>query len=112
MDVMYEYEAAYAKEHVDLPAKVFFSVGEYETSQGDKRKAAWLSPDGRAAAEADADAHPFDQVEGTERMVGLLRGRGYPSLETECEVLPGEYHPTQLPLSLSRSLRYLFDAPR
>jgi hypothetical protein len=41
-----------------------------------------------------------------------LRGRGYPNLDLGLEVLPGEYHETAPPLNLSRSLRYLFDAPR
>ena len=47
-----------------------------------------------------------------ERMVAALRSRGYPSLQIECEVLPGEYHETAPPLNLSRSVRYVFDAPR
>lgn len=47
-----------------------------------------------------------------ERMVASLRGRGYPHLEIECEVLPGQYHEAAPPLNLSHSLRYLFDAPR
>ena len=47
-----------------------------------------------------------------ERMVAALRSHGYPSLQIECEVLSGEYHETAPPLNLSRSLRYLFDAPR
>ena len=47
-----------------------------------------------------------------ENMVSALRSRGYPSLQVELEVLPGEYHLTAPPMSLSRSLRYLFDAPR
>jgi hypothetical protein len=51
-------------------------------------------------------------VADAERMVASLRGRGYPSLEIEFEVWPGEYHQTAPPLALSRSLRYLFDAPR
>ena len=46
-----------------------------------------------------------------ERVVAALRGRAYPSLDLGHEVLPGEYHGTAPPLNLSRSLRYLFDAP-
>ena len=55
---------------------------------------------------------PSDRVADVERMVELLRGRAYPSLEIDHEVLPGEYHETGPALSLSRSLRYVFDAPR
>lgn len=36
----------------------------------------------------------------------------YPSLEIELQVWPGEYHQTAPPLARSRSLRYLFNAPR
>jgi hypothetical protein len=45
-------------------------------------------------------------------MVTTLRGRAYPSLAIEHQVLPGEYHETAVPMNLSRSLRYLFDSPR
>jgi predicted alpha/beta superfamily hydrolase len=89
---LFEREADYARAHDDLQAKVFFSVGAYE------------NPD-KSDSEVDLVAY-------TERMVAVLRGRSYPSLEIECEVQPGEYHPTAPPLNLSRSLRYLFNAPR
>ena len=62
--------------------------------------------------EADPGDWAEDYVGDTERLVGALRARGYPSLELECEILPGEYHETAVPVNLSRSLRYLFDAPR
>jgi hypothetical protein len=45
-------------------------------------------------------------------MSKLLLARNYPGLHLECEVLPGEYHQTAPPVNLSRSLRFLFDAPR
>ncbi len=109
--VMFEREAEYAKRHSDLPAKVFFSVGAYENFAGYQRFLAQLPPDQRASAEAYADPEE-DYVADTERMVALLRSRAYPGLDIECEVLPGEYHETSPPLNLSRSLRYLFDAPR
>jgi len=112
-ELMFEHEAEYARVHDDLPAKVFFSVGAYENPEGDKRLREQLPADARAKAEADDGADPpADDVAGTERMVALLRGRAYPSLKIDYEVLPGEYHETAPPLNLSRSLRYLFDAPR
>jgi uncharacterized protein len=104
--VMFEHEAAYAKRHDDLPAKVYLSVGEYENTQGDKRRAAMLPTDD------GAEPYIWDLVAEVERMASTLRGRQYPSLAIECEVLPGEYHPTAPPINLSRSLRYLFDGPR
>jgi hypothetical protein len=51
-------------------------------------------------------------VADTKRMVAALGGRAYPSLQIDSEILLGEYHHTSPPLNLSRSLRYLFDAPR
>ena len=112
-ELMFEHEAEYARTHDDLPAKVFLSVGAYETPAGARRLREQLPPDARAKAEAEEEADPSDDyVAKTERMVGLLRGRAYPSLDIEYEVLPGEYHETVPALNLSRSLRYLFDAPR
>lgn len=111
--LMFDHEAEYARTHDDLPAKVFLSVGANESTAGEQRWRTQLPPDRRAKAEAQAEGEPpFDTVADAERMVASLRGRGYPSLQIEYEVLPGEYHQTAPPLSLSRSLRYLFDAPR
>jgi len=109
---MFELEADYARHHDDLPARVSFSIGAYENSAGDRHWREQLPAARRAAAEAEASGEPpFDMVADSERMVGLLRGRAYPSLELDYEVLPGEYHQTAPPLNLSRSLRTLFDAP-
>ena len=111
--LMFDQEAAYARTHDDLPAKVFFSVGANESSEGEKRGREQLPADRRAKAETQAEGEaPYDMVADVERMVAALRGRGYPGLQIGCEVLPGEYHQTAPPLNLSRSLRYLFDAPR
>ena len=107
-ELMFSHEAEYARTHVDLPARVFFSVGAYENTAGDKHRLAQLPADRRG----DTEPENWDYVADTERMVDALRSRAYPSLEIECEVLPGEYHETSPPLNLSRSLRYLFDAPR
>jgi uncharacterized protein len=111
--LMFDQEAEYARTHDDLPAKVFFSVGEYENSEGARRWRAQLPADRRSEAEADtATDAPFDTVADAQRLVASLRGRRYPSLDIEYEVLPGEYHQSAPPLALSRSLRYLFGAPR
>jgi uncharacterized protein len=111
--LVFDREAEYARAHDDLAAKVFLSVGGYENPEGSKRLREQLPPDARARAEAEDEADPpSDRVADVGRMVALLRGRAYPGLEIEYEVLPGEYHETAPALSLSRSLRYLFDAPR
>lgn len=110
---LFAQEQAYAKTHDDLPADVFVSVGEFETVAGRRRYVDQLPPERRATAQAEDEADPpLDAVADARRMVEALRGRGYPGLKIEFEILPGEYHETAPPLSLSRSLRHLFDAPR
>jgi len=107
-DMMFGYEEQYARTHDDLRAKVFFAVGEYENHDGRQREASRLSADERAAAAL----RYIDMTADTERMVAALRSRRYPNLEIASTVLPDEFHVTVPHLNLSRSLRYLFDAPR
>jgi predicted alpha/beta superfamily hydrolase len=107
-DMMFAYEEQYAATHDDLDAKVFFSVGEYEDHEGRLREASRQPPEQQAAA----GLRYIDMVADTERMVSAMRGRRYPGLDVENVVLPGEFHVTVPIVNLSRSLRYLFDAPR
>jgi len=107
-DIIFELEARYAQEHDDLPARVFFSVGEFEDHEGRQREVVRLSAEERARARLRI----IDMVADTERMAASLRGRRYPSLDVASTVLPGEFHVTVAHLNLSRALRYLFDAPR
>jgi predicted alpha/beta superfamily hydrolase len=114
-ELMFAKEEEYATANRDLAAKVYFSVGAFETPAGDLRFRKQLPEEARAKADeaAKADAGPIiDMAADTERMVAQLRSRDYPSLRIECEVLPEEYHETSPGLHLSRALRYLFDAPR
>jgi hypothetical protein len=106
-DAVFEHEAAYAEAHPDLPAKAFFAVGAHEDHDGRQREASRLPEDERAKA----GLRYIDMVADTDRMVTALRSRHYPSLELDQVVLPGEFHVTVPLLNLSRSLRYLFDAP-
>jgi predicted alpha/beta superfamily hydrolase len=106
-DVMFEYEATYAKTHEDLPAKAFFSVGAFEDHDGRQREASRLPADERAKAAL----RYIDMVADTERMVISLRERQYPNLDIASVVLRDEFHITVPHATLSRSLRYLFDAP-
>jgi predicted alpha/beta superfamily hydrolase len=107
-DMMFEYEATYAKTHDDLPAKAFFSVGAFENHDGRQREASRLPADERAKAAL----RYIDMVADTERMATSLRARQYPNLDIASVVLPDEFHVTVPPVNLSRSLRYLFDAPQ
>jgi predicted alpha/beta superfamily hydrolase len=107
-DMMFDYEARYAETHDDLAADAFFSVGAFEDHDGRQREAGRL-PDAERAA---AGLRYIDMVADTERMVGQLRSRNYPSLHVESAVLGDEFHLTVPSLNLSRALRHLFDAPR
>lgn len=107
-DMMFDYEARYAAAHDDLPAQVYFSVGEHEDRDGRQRGVSRLSPEERAASAA----RDIDMVADTERMVTALRSRNYPSLDLEYAVFANEFHVTVAQLNLSRALRHLFDAPR
>lgn len=107
-DMMFDVEAAYAQAHDDLPARVFVAVGEHETHEGRQREASRLPPE----IAAMAGIRFIDMVADSERMVAQLRSRNYPSLVIDSVVLPDEFHITVPLLNLSRSLRYLFDAPR
>ncbi len=107
-DEIFEREAEYAAGHDDLAAKAFFAIGADEDHQGRQREASLLSEGERAAAAV----RYLDMVADSERMVDTLRSRQYPSLQIDSVVLPDEFHATVVQLNLSRSLRYLFDAPR
>jgi predicted alpha/beta superfamily hydrolase len=110
-ELIFDLEAHYASTYDDLAAKVFFSVGEYENSAGEKRWVDHHTDQLRAAAESIAEEEPFDIIADARRLVERLQSRRYPSLAIDFEVLPREYHHTAPPLALSRSLRYLLDAP-
>ena len=107
-DMIFEYEVSYAQAHDDLPATVFFAVGAFEDHDGRQREASRLPADERAKA----GLRHIDMVADTERLAASLRTRGYPHLDVASAVLPDEFHITVAHLNLSRSLRYLFDAPR
>jgi predicted alpha/beta superfamily hydrolase len=107
-DIIFEHEARYAAGHDDLPAQVFFCIGEYEDHDGRQREAERLSAEERARA----SQRYIDMVADAERMVTSLRMREFPGLAIDSVVLPGEFHITVPQLNLSRSLRSLFDAPR
>ncbi len=107
-DMMFDYESTYANTHDDLPATAFFTVGAFENHDGRQREASRLPPD----EGAKAALRYIDMVADTERMVRSLHARRYPNLDIASVVLPDEFHITVPPVSLSRSLRYLFDAPQ
>jgi len=105
--VAFDLEAAYAATHDDLRAKVYFSIGAHETHEGRQTEASRLPPDEARIA----GLWYIDMVDLMQRMVSSLTSRGYPSLELASAVFADEFHITVPMLNLTRSLRYLFDAP-
>lgn len=89
--VMERMEQAAAATLKDMPAKVYFYVGEYEARRpGDPR---YLQDD--------------DMVEDARRMERTLRSRGYPSLVNRLDVLDDEDHLSIAPRGFTLGLRYL-----
>ena len=105
---MAEHEAAYATDHDDLRAEVFFAIGAEETFDGRIRESANLPAEQRELV----TVLPLDMVEDLNRLVDTLRRRAYPGLSMRHEVLADEVHVTVAPLIVSRGLRHLFGAPR
>lgn len=93
---MFEVEAAYAKAHRDLPAKVYMYVGEYEAVRAD---------DPRYNDDVDmvADNRAFEAA---------LKSRDYPGLILKSEVLNDEDHLSVAPRGLTHGLKFLLSAPR
>lgn len=83
---IYEKEAAYARSHDDLPARVFVSFGSLEL-------------EGMAAISAASSASRFAES---------LLLRGYKSLKLRTCILPGESHERAVPAALPRGLEVLF----
>ena len=110
--VIFETEQSYANDHDDLAAKAYVSIGEYETPAGDDRHREQMTPEAREASlRAEAEFPMEDEVGYARDLVGRLQGRGYANLDITFEVLPGEYHPTAPPLTVSRAVRHLYNAP-
>jgi predicted alpha/beta superfamily hydrolase len=100
----------YIRDHDDLDATVFISVGSEEHPEGVRRFVAGLSGEARAKAEQElADGTP-DMVADARAMFERLSGAGFPSLRIGFQDLEGEHHATAGPGNLSRALRFLYDA--
>jgi uncharacterized protein len=78
---VFDQEAEYAKQHQDLPVRLFLSVGELE--------------------ELSQPVQDFMQV---------IKNRGYRGLEMETMVIAGERHAGNKPEAFNRGLRYIFQS--
>jgi hypothetical protein len=105
--VTFRLEAEYAASHRDLPANVFFGIGDAEDVDGRNRECVNLSEQERAITAE----FPIDMVATMHKFVDRLGGRGYPGLIVSEQVFADEFHITVAPLILSHGLRRLFNAP-
>jgi len=80
-----QHEAAYAADHDDLAAQVFFSAGQEE----------------------DAIVGDFNIVGNMISMHETLAARNYPGLTVSHEILPTETHSSTIGAAISRGLRWL-----
>jgi predicted alpha/beta superfamily hydrolase len=107
--LMFRREAEYAAEHEDLAARVLVSVGGLENAAAEAERVARMPEPDRAAVRAEAATDRTDMVAGAALFADALKGRNYPNLELEYQVQSGETHASSCAVSLSRSLRFLFD---
>lgn len=82
--VMFQREAAFAKDRSTLNKRVFLSVGGMESDSL--------------------------MVAPLQAMGAALRSRSYQGLALQTVVFPAEYHGSVLPAAISRALRFLFDS--
>jgi predicted alpha/beta superfamily hydrolase len=86
---VFRLEEAYARDHQDLRAKIFFGAGEAEILQGGPVSAVGC-------------------VSSMVRLAEILRVRAYPSLELHVRIFPGEDHTSVIPTYLTWGLRTLW----
>jgi len=88
-EMMFAREKAYAAEHKDLKANVFFAVGGLETGKGED-----------------------DMVGDLKRFTAALKARRYPGLQIASTVLADEDHLSVAPLIMTRGLKWALPPQR
>lgn len=88
-------EAAYARDHRDLPANVFMYIGSWEVPGSDRR-----------------NTDDADMVGDVRAMETTLRSRNYPGLTVQSTVLADEDHLTVAPVGFTRGLVAVLPAQR
>lgn len=88
---VFEYEAQYARDHSDLPARVFLSAGSLEESMPQPFR-----------------GQPAAFVSNMLSLATRLQGRGYQGLDLKTHVFEGEIHASGAPAAMSRGLREVF----
>lgn len=90
--VMWSREAAWAKSHADLPARVFMLTGAFEAKRPGVPR---YSKD-------------TDMVQDMRDFAALLTSRAYPNLSVQTEVIADEDHLTVFPALATRGLLWAF----
>lgn len=99
----FDWEERWARDHDDLPARVFLSVGANEQVVGGTWKNEGLPLE---------VLRQLEQVDNLNDFVTRLRSRRYPGLAITSTVFDGEYHLTAPAASLARGLLAIFDEER
>lgn len=99
----FEWEETWARDHDDLSARVFLSVGANEQVVGGSWKNEGLTLE---------VLRQLKQVDNLNDLVTRLRSRRYPGLAVTSAVFDGEYHLTAPAASLARGLLAIFDEER
>ncbi|NNE50277.1 MAG: alpha/beta hydrolase, partial [Altererythrobacter sp.] len=86
--MIFDIEAAYAKNEPDLNATVYLDVGGKETRR-------------------DGMNHPM--VSQFTEFTDLLRSRGYPNLRLKAEIIPEAIHETTFPQGFMRGTQWIFE---
>jgi hypothetical protein len=85
--VMFKSEQSYSASHKSLPGRVYFAVG---------------------AEEETATDHTVGDLRD---FAAQLKAHDYQGLEFDTEVFDGESHPSVVPTTISRGLRYIYPSP-
>lgn len=92
--VMLARERDYAATHDDLPAKVFFAIGSFETVNPRSRDPRYN--------------HEEDMIADLDAFEAQLRAHRYPSLQIASTRVPDEDHLGAYPTAITRGLRWAF----
>ena len=108
---IFETEAAFAKGHQDLPARVFIAAGGRETAEHEEAALAKIPEEQRRPMLEfqEAIGGGAQMIEVIEPFVDRLSKRGYPSLDLSLYIFPDETHASVPPMTLSRGLKVVFD---
>ena len=100
--VMFKREQAYAATHKDLPAKVYFAVGSFETINVKSNNPRYL-------AHSDEDD---DAVRDIRVFTSALKSHHYPGLNIKTGVIEDEDHLTVFPAIITRGMQWALPPKR